>query len=1018
MAGSSLQRTAAWLIIGLCGLVWGLGFARAVALELHSPFFFGVFGASASGMCGAVGSLLAARWRHRQQIAVRDAVQWTPLLLPAADLLGGAFQPWRGPVLLIGGLTLTVCFMRRQGISRRVGFAIAVLLPLALYLPDLSPYVGRADTFEFQVVAPRLGIAHPSGYPLYILIGKLFSLLPFGSPAWRVNLSSAVCAALASSVLFLALSESANRPISQSPIANHPIANPPIPNPQSLLLPLLAALTLAFSPTLWARAIEAEVYALNALLTAVGVWTAARWMAGKLQPARALPLFGLLTGVAMASHVTLGALAFLALPLLFTHPRPGWRALLYAAILGLAGLALYAYIPLRWPAVNHGETMTLAHFLRFVTNADSGGALRPLAFIHDPARWTLVVRLLRTQIGWVGLMVATLGLIRLFWKNWPLAVGTTLAFSAWVWFNLSFYVADPDYSAFLIPAHVILIFWVGMANYELRVKSYELRVTNYVFRFTFYAVMILLLLSRLWITGPTLDTILMGRQDEAWARYVLQQPLADGAAILADSEKFPPLYYLQQVEGIRPDLELVTLFNEAQYRESLASHLVAGRRVYLARYLPGLDAFGVSAAGPLVEVRPPVPATLSPMPAARFGDALELNSFSIEPDPEGRVMHHLTLVWQARAAIQDDLDVRVRLLYAGQIVWESAATRPVSGYTTTQAWKQGTVVTDYLALNWPQWVTPGDYDAALAVFPRFGQTGLSVDGTEATWYSLGTMTIPKGAGTTLPQRNNARFDGFWLTEADFPGEARAGGTLALDLTWQREREAPQAAPEVRWMREGNVSHTAVLRSAGPAADPATWAPGKPHTLRYILTAPQEPGPYRLEISWRTTEGQTMLAARCDWLAAEREACPLGEINVRPSNVGLANFADRIVLLEAALDASAAPAGGQVHVNLRWRGLRALERDYTVFVQAIGPDGQVYGQVDSWPVQGARPTSGWTTGEELADPYQFYLKPNAPAGQYQVIVGWYLLADMSRLPIINERGLTIGDFYTVGTFTLP
>ena len=57
-------------------------------------------------------------------------------------------------------------------------------LCLALYLRTLGPTVGQADTFEFQVIAPTWGVAHPTGYPLYILCGKLFSLLPLGSVAW------------------------------------------------------------------------------------------------------------------------------------------------------------------------------------------------------------------------------------------------------------------------------------------------------------------------------------------------------------------------------------------------------------------------------------------------------------------------------------------------------------------------------------------------------------------------------------------------------------------------------------------------------------------------------------------------------------------------------------------------------------------------------------------------------------------------------------------------------------------
>jgi hypothetical protein len=54
---------------------------------------------------------------------------------------------------------------------------------------------------------------------------------------------------------------------------------------------------------------------------------------------------------------------------------------------------------------------------------------------------------------------------------------------------------------------------------------------------------------------------------------------------------------------------------------------------------------------------------------------------------------------------------------------------------------------------------------------------------------------------------------------------------------------------------------------------------------------------------------------------------------------------------------------------------------------------------------------------LDDPYRFYLKENLPPGNYMVVVGWYLLADMSRLPLLDAEGQARGDFYTVGEFTL-
>src|SRR3954468_15486541 len=80
-----------------------------------------------------------------------------------------------------------------------------VLSALALYAATLLPGIGSGDTAEFQRVAPSLGVAHPTGYPLYTMLGWLWSQLPLGgTPAWRMNLFSAATAALAVGTLFLA----------------------------------------------------------------------------------------------------------------------------------------------------------------------------------------------------------------------------------------------------------------------------------------------------------------------------------------------------------------------------------------------------------------------------------------------------------------------------------------------------------------------------------------------------------------------------------------------------------------------------------------------------------------------------------------------------------------------------------------------------------------------------------------------------------------------------------------------
>ena len=251
---------AAWLCVGLCGGIWGAGLARTLALEWLIPpngraFFFRAGGVGLLSVLGAVATVAVGR----QLSACSDgAAAWNvakrllPLLLPAVDVFSGTFQPWRGPVLLLGSLALTLLNMRRDGLSHRAGFAIAVALPLLVYLLTLSPYVGRADTFEFQVTALRLGIAHPTGYPLYVLLGKLFTLLPFGTLAWKVNLTAAVCAAGAVGLVYLLIHRLTQRPT----------------------IAVLAALALAWSSSVWSQAIIAEVYALNLLFVAGALWFA------------------------------------------------------------------------------------------------------------------------------------------------------------------------------------------------------------------------------------------------------------------------------------------------------------------------------------------------------------------------------------------------------------------------------------------------------------------------------------------------------------------------------------------------------------------------------------------------------------------------------------------------------------------------------------------------------------------------------------------------------------------------
>ena len=221
VAGSLSALNYAWLLMLLPQGV----FAQAVATAAFPTFS----AQAARGQRAAMRSTLAATLRAVLYLALPAAVGLIVLREPLVELI---FQ--RG------------AFTGRS--TQMVAWALGLFaLTFVIYLSTLSPTVGEADSFEFQVVSHTLGIAHPTGYPLYILLGKLFTLLPIGNVAYRVNLISPLFASLAIVCLYLCLVR----------LTHHQATS------------LLAALTFAFSRTMWSQAVIAEVYTLNAFFVAL-----------------------------------------------------------------------------------------------------------------------------------------------------------------------------------------------------------------------------------------------------------------------------------------------------------------------------------------------------------------------------------------------------------------------------------------------------------------------------------------------------------------------------------------------------------------------------------------------------------------------------------------------------------------------------------------------------------------------------------------------------------------------------
>ena len=165
---------------------------------------------------------------------------------------------------------------------------IASVFALLLYLRTLAPGVLGGDSGEFQFAAWLGGFAHPTGYPLYLLLGWLWThLLPLHDPAWRMNAFSALWGGVATGLVYLL----ALRMLRQATA-----------NPWSRLFSLFAALTFAVTPTFWSQATLAEVYTLNAALVAAILLGLVTW--GQTGSRRALYVSALLYGLSLAHHRT------------------------------------------------------------------------------------------------------------------------------------------------------------------------------------------------------------------------------------------------------------------------------------------------------------------------------------------------------------------------------------------------------------------------------------------------------------------------------------------------------------------------------------------------------------------------------------------------------------------------------------------------------------------------------------------------------------------------------------------
>jgi hypothetical protein len=500
--------------------------------------------------------------------------------------------------------------LQRFGRQSRLVWIAGVALTLAwlgIYLLTVSPTVNFIDSGELITALYEPGIAHPPGYPLYVLLGYVVSHALWGEVAWRVNAFSAFWAAMSVGVFYLLIVEMSAyirvRPPTRATATpkskrSRQAAAPQKSEPsvvdsrgESFAWPYILAASagaslLGATASFWSRAVQAKMYSLHYFFVGLALLLALKCRQAydrddRSAARRWLVATVAVTALSFTNHMMTNLVVPGLLILLLWGPR--WRARLKLILNNwvwllpaLLPLLLYLYLPLRaaqQPYMNWGSPDDWGDFWRHVT----GWQFRTYLFqgfeefenFKDHAR--TVGEFATSQWSFLSwpILLASLGAGYLLARARLTVFLATLAVAlTTVVFSLAYPISEIE--PYLVPFYAMLIVWMACAPAALRAllertpgaqpRSSEAISTETVRQ---YSMGILGALAALGLLMPALQYPHQNRSNdrlaELFALNVFNELPQNSIVITNHWDFYAPTYYLQHVKGIRPDLTIIDM---------------------------------------------------------------------------------------------------------------------------------------------------------------------------------------------------------------------------------------------------------------------------------------------------------------------------------------------------------------------------------------------------------------------------------------------------------------------------
>ncbi len=370
---------------------------------------------------------------------------------------------------------------------------LALVIPFIAYIITLAPTVTFIDAGELTTVCAKLGVAHPTGYPLFTILGHLFSLLPFGSVVYSLNFMCAVISSVTvliffNLMVFIFTKLKLNENDWENTLSIISIYN----------ISLGASLVLAFSRTFWDTSNAIEVYSLHTLFIVTNLYlflrachvTVNNTKENLLVRERYWLVWSFVLGLSFGNHLST---IFLSVGIFVTYlivsgvTNPiTYKRILLMAIPFILGLSIYIYLPVRAsnPVISWGHPDTWGNFYRHFTGqqfsvwmftgtevmAEKLGyfVTTYLAqFFYLPDEFPGILKVL-------PLAIILIGLFEMAFKKTRLFLLTILLFVFCVLYASNYNIHDID-SYFLL-AYIITAIWIGyFLQFVIRLLSEKKR---------------------------------------------------------------------------------------------------------------------------------------------------------------------------------------------------------------------------------------------------------------------------------------------------------------------------------------------------------------------------------------------------------------------------------------------------------------------------------------------------------------------------------------------------------------